>query len=393
MDKDLEQACKQATESIRKGKCNILIIGKTGVGKSTLVNAIFGEEMADARAGKPVTQFIKKYNKPGLNNFTIYDTPGLELSNLDKVKRDVSQMIKRQRKGALEEHIHLIWYCVNEMSDRIESKEGQWITKLRNKDLPVIIVLTKGTGEENSDLETCLREEFSDIDLIRVLNEPKKIVHDFKVKVQSPNLERLVKTTTLKLPKIAQAAFMSAVSNIDLKKKAATKWLIPYVASAFTIPFLFPFPIQFLAKTASTTVVQTIMLVHLFNVFELPLEWKIIEELVYLGISLNLIDFSVDSSVENIGQYIADQLLQASLEDLIAGGAASLSTLVTGLAYIDVLIAYKKAQLAGQEISVTDLAEMLKNKIQEYTQPGWEILRQILDDGGGNLAWQPSYTN
>ena len=52
MDKDLEQACKQATESIRKGKCNILIIGKTGVGKSTLVNAIFGEEMADARAGK-----------------------------------------------------------------------------------------------------------------------------------------------------------------------------------------------------------------------------------------------------------------------------------------------------------------------------------------------------
>ncbi|GET37443.1 GTPase domain-containing protein [Microseira wollei] len=389
MGKDFEQACKQATESIRKGKCNILIIGKTGVGKSTLINAIFGEKMADASAGKPVTQFIKPYNKPELNNFTIYDTPGLELSNLDKAKRDVSQLIEQQRKCALEEHIHLIWYCVNEMSDRIESKEKQWIEELRNKDLPVIIVLTKGTGEENIELVNCLKE-FSDI-YIRVLNEPKKIVHDFKVKVQSPNLERLVKTTTQNLPKIAQAAFMIAVSNIDLKRKAATTWLIPYVASAFTIPFLFPIP--FLAKKVSATAVQTTMLVHLFNLFELPLERKIIGELVSLGISLNLIDLSVDFSVENIGQYIADQLLQASLEDLIAGGAASLSTLVTGLAYIDVLIAYKKAQLAGQEISVTDLAEMLKNKIQEYTQPGWEILRQILDDGGGNLAWQPSYTN
>ena len=35
---------------------NVLIIGKTGVGKSTLVNSIFGESITEEGLGKPVTQ-------------------------------------------------------------------------------------------------------------------------------------------------------------------------------------------------------------------------------------------------------------------------------------------------------------------------------------------------
>ena len=38
---------------------NIVIIGKTGVGKSTLINTIFGQKLAETGIGKPVTQAIK----------------------------------------------------------------------------------------------------------------------------------------------------------------------------------------------------------------------------------------------------------------------------------------------------------------------------------------------
>lgn len=37
-----------------KIKTNILIAGKSGVGKSSLLNYIFGEEVAETGAGKPV---------------------------------------------------------------------------------------------------------------------------------------------------------------------------------------------------------------------------------------------------------------------------------------------------------------------------------------------------
>ncbi len=38
------------------GRFNLALFGKTGVGKSTLVNAIFGEPVAATGIGQPVTQ-------------------------------------------------------------------------------------------------------------------------------------------------------------------------------------------------------------------------------------------------------------------------------------------------------------------------------------------------
>ena len=48
-------------------KVNILVVGKTGVGKSTLINSVFREELAETGVGKPVTQHLKKITKEGKN--------------------------------------------------------------------------------------------------------------------------------------------------------------------------------------------------------------------------------------------------------------------------------------------------------------------------------------
>lgn len=42
---------------------NIIVAGITGTGKSTLINAIFGEEMAATGEGRPVTAHIREYNE------------------------------------------------------------------------------------------------------------------------------------------------------------------------------------------------------------------------------------------------------------------------------------------------------------------------------------------
>lgn len=62
-------------EIITQPELNIIIAGKTGVGKSTLINAVFGEDVAKTGEGKPVTKGIKPHiNKE--KHLTIYDTEG-----------------------------------------------------------------------------------------------------------------------------------------------------------------------------------------------------------------------------------------------------------------------------------------------------------------------------
>lgn len=47
---------------------NVLLMGATGVGKSSLINALFGKEIAKAGVGKPITQHLEKFidEKKGL---------------------------------------------------------------------------------------------------------------------------------------------------------------------------------------------------------------------------------------------------------------------------------------------------------------------------------------
>ncbi|GAA9740924.1 hypothetical protein VN0138_09960 [Helicobacter pylori] len=50
-------------EAIKKEKPNheYFAHGNTGVGKSSLINGLFGQEIAKAGAGEPVTQHLEKY--------------------------------------------------------------------------------------------------------------------------------------------------------------------------------------------------------------------------------------------------------------------------------------------------------------------------------------------
>lgn len=138
---DFESGYAEAAEKV--GRFNLAIFGKTGVGKSTLLNAIFGEDVARTGVGRPVTQDSQLYlHRSG--TLGVYDTRGVEIGvDSAGVLADLRRIIESSRNRAEEDQIHVAWYCVRSSDSRFEDTEAAFIRELSRLGLPVMLVLTQ----------------------------------------------------------------------------------------------------------------------------------------------------------------------------------------------------------------------------------------------------------
>jgi predicted GTPase len=120
---------------------NILIVGRSGVGKSSLINAIFGAQVAATGAGRPVTQSYVRYAN---ELATIYDSRGWThgTSEEDAFFAETRAFLRRVRGLALKNRLHLIWFAIDAPGARFTDFDARLIGKLF-RHFKVVVVITK----------------------------------------------------------------------------------------------------------------------------------------------------------------------------------------------------------------------------------------------------------
>ncbi|WP_125141630.1 GTPase family protein [Clostridium transplantifaecale] len=163
---------------------NVLIIGKSGVGKSSLLNYLFGSKAAESGTGRPVTEKgIYSYHRriDGDINLNIYDTWGLEADKADEWKRLILNEVKQHDHSDIKDWFHVILYCFSAKSARIEKFEEDIISELLEEKNKVITVLThcdlKGIDQSLKEIkERLFKLTLDEGDIICVCSEGKKLL-------------------------------------------------------------------------------------------------------------------------------------------------------------------------------------------------------------------------
>ena len=135
-------------------KMNFIAIGTSGVGKSTLINEIFGEQIAKEGMGTRTTLESRKYESKLVPFISVLDTMGTEIGSghrlIDVLKETLEHITKKLNSNDPNEHIHCILYCTT--SNRFFPDELDVILKLREKydgkRLPIVIVYTRATKDD-----------------------------------------------------------------------------------------------------------------------------------------------------------------------------------------------------------------------------------------------------
>lgn len=124
----------------RYGRFNLAVIGGSGVGKSSLVNAVFGRDWAKVGKGLPVTRGVQYYHDDSLG---IWDVEGFEIGSPVPPDEQLRSHLKTISEHPAKEQIAVVWYCVKSNDDRLTPADIAMITELDAAGLPVVLVLTK----------------------------------------------------------------------------------------------------------------------------------------------------------------------------------------------------------------------------------------------------------
>ncbi|KAI1129440.1 hypothetical protein F5Y10DRAFT_238256 [Nemania abortiva] len=235
--------------------CRVLVCGRAGVGKSTLINKVFGsivtQESSNDHGVHDVDEGFEMDTLPGL---IVHDSRGFQSGATEEIELLERFVKKRASAGKPEDRLDAIWFCIDVPSTRVVHEADRKIFEVLDRyarAVPVILVRTmkdrfinenygaareqlEDAGYTGEELDRRARaqaeEKFSRVkeEDIRQLEQKLGLEKDFAPfvytsKRDKDSITELVKQTIMLVPDdSARANFVSAqIADIDVKISAA----------------------------------------------------------------------------------------------------------------------------------------------------------------------------
>ncbi|GAA9882329.1 GTP-binding protein [Helicobacter pylori] len=335
---NVEKMCEVIKKE--KPKMNVLFMGATGVGKSSLINALFGKEIAKAGVGKPITQHLEKYidEQKGL---ILWDTKGIE----DKDYHDTMQSIKKEMEDSFKtlsekEAIDVAYLCVKETSSRVQERERELLSFTKNWNIPTIVVFTNTQAEAGDafvqESKAIIDEEWGFKGFIKAYVRVNSVAFSFRgMEVPIEGLKELVDETKkclIDAKKNKEKHFLLIQkANIQVQKQAMideSKTIIHVAAGAAGAAGLIPIPFS---DALAIAPIQAGMIYKMNDAFGVKMKDSVAASLItgLLGVT----------AVVQVGRTLVNGLLKfiPVVGSVARGATAAVITEGIGFAYLKAL--------------------------------------------------------
>ena len=133
-------------EELHKMRATVLLVGKTGCGKSSVANKVFRVKVAEVGQGKPVTKNFEPHKMPGMS-VVVYDSKGFEVNSANQFKDEMDAYFAK-----CDDKVHVIWYVVDGTSSRFEPFEQEFLAS-SPLGAPVIVLVNKADLCASADID------------------------------------------------------------------------------------------------------------------------------------------------------------------------------------------------------------------------------------------------
>lgn len=124
----------ESVDSLEQSPLNVLLVGRTGAGKSSLINTLFAKELAAVDV-LPSTDRLQSYDfvTPEGDALTLWDAPGYEQTDREDLR---SQVLEKAKEAD-------ILLLLTPAPDPALQMDRDFLDQVQSDDLPIIIVVTQ----------------------------------------------------------------------------------------------------------------------------------------------------------------------------------------------------------------------------------------------------------